>query len=560
MFMIRGAEQAFKFTTSFDFEDICNIVAVFSQPHNEGTATAPMPITKYYNRQIEEVDEWNSSDADTTKTYYVGTKYYRYDANSDLFIASNTKPTESDISGGAVTTWPLGDAYEISKVYKCDQSYYQYNPSTQKWDITSDAPSTDLIELSQVGVENIPTGANKKQMCVYNQCYYKHNGTQWQKSDSILPIEETPYWDDTKLAEYDTSKTYCAIETYYKYVDGAWHTYGRDCVWPTEVYAWNSDDTSAYDKSKIYMLKEFYYQYNAETDQFEKTAIREVYYLYNVEEEQWEECEEPDIAIEDIGLWVGTDEHDVNKIYVCKNVYYRYNTNLETPVWEGSNNMLVPVVEIDQWVDEDYHDTSKIYMCRARYYRYNIEKSEWEEKEEAIQPQIVNLDYWTEPTDRDKYQIYLCGPTYYKYDSSNTQWLPSATFNIQLTQIDHPSEAVDESKIYECSPIYYAYKGDTWEEYKNIADASRNDGFSPVDGDPKSFVAMLSAEETMRFNEQYKGRVQVTVYCDTVNRTDKSKVEYFTVYPTMTDEIFSDIAPSDTETVRILDAGEIIQE
>lgn len=79
----------------------------------------------------------------------------------------------------------------------------------------------------------------------------------------------------------------------------------------------------------------------------------------------------------------------------------------------------------------------------------------------------------------------------------------------------------------------------------------RNDGFAPVAGDPKSFVTMLSVEETMRFSEKYKGKVQATVYCDKVNRTDKSKIEYFTVYPTITNEIVSD-------AVRILDAGDII--
>lgn len=558
--MIRGAEQAFKFTTSFDFNDICNIVAVWSQQYNNGTTLAPMPITKYYNRKVENIDTWDASGKDTTKTYYVGTTYYRYDSASGKFISSNIQPTESDISGGAITTWPLSATCERSKAYKCDASYYQYDPSEQQWNITTNAPSTDLISMSTVGVTNIPSDADKKRIYAYNQRYYQHNGTEWVESNSILPIEEIDYWDDTTLVEYDISKTYCALETYYKYIDGTWHTYGSDCVKATEVYAWNDNDMSSYDKSKIYMLKELYYQYNAEIDQFEKTAVREIYYQYNTTESKWEQCDATDIVAEEVDLWVDTDEHDTNKTYVCKNVYYRYNT--QTNAWDGSNNMLVPVVEIDEWVSDGsvYYDPNKIYMCHARYYQYNIEDDVWEEKDEVKQPQIVNLEYWTDPTNRDKYQIYLCGPTYYQYDSANAQWLTSATFNIQLTQIDYPYEATDESKIYECSPIYYVYKGDTWEEYKNIADASRNDGFSPVDGDPKSFVAMLSAEETMRFNEQYKGRVQVTVYCDTVNRTDKSKVEYFTVYPTMTDEIFSDIVPSDTEVVHILDAGEIIQE
>jgi hypothetical protein len=553
--MIRGAEQAFKFTTSFDFKDICNIVAVWSQPHNEGTTLAPMPIEKYYNRQITNIDEWGDADKDEKKTYCVGTKYYRYDSSTGEFVASNTKPTESDISGGEVTTWPLSDDCEISKVYKCDKSYYQYDPSTQKWNITQGAPSIELQSLDKVGVTNIPSSADKKRACVYNQRYYRYVGgvKGWETStDEILPIEEIGYWDSSKENDLDTNKTYCALETYYKYADGSWKSYGR----PAEVRVLNSDC----DKSSVYMMKELYYQYNVVTDQFEKTGVREVYYQYNTTKERWEECECPCIDAEEIDLWVDTDEHDANKTYVCKNVYYRYNAGLGTPAWEASNNMLIPVIEIDEWVEDGtvYYDTSKIYMCRARYYQYNIEDEEWVEVEKVVHPRIINLDYWTEQTDLRA--IYCCGPTYFQYDSSSADWISSTSANMQVIRIDYPSEATDQSKIYECSPIYYAYKGDTWEAYKSMADAARNDCFAPVDGDPKSFIAMLSAEETMRFHEKYKGRVQATVYCDTVNRTDKSKVEYFTVYPTMTEEVFSNIAPGDKEIVRILDAGEIMKQ
>lgn len=90
--------------------------------------------------------------------------------------------------------------------------------------------------------------------------------------------------------------------------------------------------------------------------------------------------------------------------------------------------------------------------------------------------------------------------------------------------------------------------------------SNRNDGFSAVEGDPKSFISMLSAEETMRFSEKYKGCVQVAVYCDAVNRTDKSKIEYFPVYPTINDDIFSDIPSGSGDIVRVFDAGEIIKE
>lgn len=546
--MIRGTEQPFKFTTSFDFDDICNIVAVFSQSHNNGTELAPMPITKYYNKKIEEIDVWNETGKDTTHTYCVGTKYYRYDSTSG-WVSSDICPTEADVSGGAITSYPLGES-DISKVYKCDAAYYQYDPDTQQWNITSVAPPTDFVELSQDGRL---TDADKTRIYEYKQRYYRHDGENWVSStDEFLPLEEVDYWDNDADKPYDTNKTYCAEETYYKYIDSAWHTYGRDCVMPIEVYAWNSEDTSKYDKSKIYVLREFLYQYNTITDQFEKTAQREVYYRYNTTNKDWEECDAPNVAVEEIDLWVDTDEHNPATTYVCKNVYYRYNA--QNKIWEVTNNMLVPVVELGEWVDEEYHDPSRVYMCPAKYYQYDITNEEWLEFDAPIQTQIINLDYWTASPNLDKSTIYFCGPTYYQYDSA---WQTSASFSIQVTPIDDASQAIDQSKIYECSPTYYAYDGNEWLPYKDATDIVRNDGFAPVENDPKSFVVMLSAEETMRFNEVYKGRAQVTVYCDAVNRTEKSLIEYFTVYPTMTNEIFS-IVPSDTvENIRVLDAGEI---
>jgi hypothetical protein len=99
---------------------------------------------------------------------------------------------------------------------------------------------------------------------------------------------------------------------------------------------------------------------------------------------------------------------------------------------------------------------------------------------------------------------------------------------MQLVKINYPSEATDASKIYECSPTYYAYKGGVWEDYKNVADAVYNEGFAPVYGSPKSFVVQLSAEETMRFNDKYKGRVQAVV------NGVSHPTEYFSVYPLLT--------------------------
>jgi hypothetical protein len=528
--MIRGTEQSFKFTTPTDFKDIDRIVAVFSQPHNSGTTTAPMPITKYYDKQLEEVDSWSETGKSTNQTYCVGTKYYWGGSE----VSHDTPPTEADIlSSNATTTYPLAASCDKSNVYKCEKSYYQYNPEEQNWDITTDAPSTELQSLNDVGVDNIPSDTDKKRACVYNRSYHRYNGNEWETSTTeILPIEEINYWDSSKESGLDTDKTYCALETYYKYVvgtddSGSWQSYGR----PEEVRALND----ACDKSKIYMMKELYYQYNIATDQFEKTGVREVYYQYNTTSNKWEECECPCMDAEEIDLWIEADA-DRNKVYVCKNVYYRYNAGLETPAWEASNNMLVPVIEIDRWVASDYHDISKIYMCPTRYYQYNISKETWEEVDKVVQPQTVKLDYWTDPIDRDKNKIYLCGPTYFQYNSENEKWVSSASFNMKFVKIDELPNGLDESKIYECSPTYYAYVGGVWEDYKNIADAVRNDGFAQVEGDPKSFVIKLTAEETMRFDIKYKGRVQAVI--DNISHP----MEYFSVYPTLIDEIPDDSA------------------
>ena len=560
--MIRGAGQPFKFTTPFDFKDICNIEAVFSQPYNEGTVDGiTMPIRKYYNKQVVTVGSWDATGKDPTKTYYVDTKYYRYDS-SNGWVSSDTMPTETNITSGAITVYPLSDDTPINEAYKCGEAYYQYNPNTQEWDITTSAPSTDAIAITNPGVDNVPSDAYKNRIYVFNQCYYQHNGASWDKSDKIYPIVELDYWNNDDDQPYDTSKTYCAEETYYKYIDGEWCTYGKECMQCTEVVGWNPDEVE-YDKAKIYMLKELYYQYNATTNQFENTGVREVYYKYNVEDDEWEECEAPDAHLEEIDLWIDEeeDDKDVKKTYVCKNVYYRYDADEEVQAWIPSNNMLIPVVEISEWKTDGsvYYDPSKIYTITTKYYQYNIEEDEWEEKTEAVQPKIVKLDYWTEPGDRDKNQIYLCGQTYYQYDSANTKWQSSPTFNMQLEQTDYPPTATsDQSKVYECSPIYYAHDGSTWVPYKKAVDAVRNDGFTPVDGDPKSFVTVLTGAETMRFSDKYKGRVQVTVLSDNTSIPAKSLIVYFPVYPTMSEEIFDNIPSSDTEAIRVLDAGEII--
>lgn len=514
--MIRGIEQAFKFTTPVDFEDINRIEVVFSQPHNTNDL---MPIVKYYDKQLEEIDSWNEDGKSEDKTYCVGTKYYWGGSSSA------TPPGEADIlSEVEITTYPLDNSYSISKAYKCEKSYYRYNPTSSDWDISESVPETSLSEKAEVGLPD--SNADKQRAYVYKQSYHRYNGSEWETSTTeILPIEEINYWDSSKESSLDKDKTYCALETYYKYVGGSWKSYGR----PEKVCVLNKDC----DQSKVYMMEELDYQYNVETDQFEKTGVREVYYQYNTTTKQWEECECPCLDAVEIDLWIDTDTHDTSKIYVCRNVYYRYNAGLTTPAWEASNDMLVPVIEIDEWVEDDsvYYDTSKIYMCPTRYYQYNIDDGAWKEVENVIQPQIVKLDYWTDADQRDKNNIYLCGPTYYQYSSEDERWVSSATLSMQFVQIEYSSEATDSSKIYECSPTYYAYKDGVWEDYKNVTDAVRNDGFAPVEGDHKSFVTKLTADETTRFHTKYKGRVQAII------NNVSHPIEYFSVYPTLIDEI-----------------------
>lgn len=564
--MIKGSTQGFKFTTPYNFNDISNIVAVFSQSNNSGTESAPMPITKYYNKNVTEIDEWNELNASQSTTYYIGTKYYRYD--SGQWISNDDLPAESDVSGGATDVYPLAPTSDISKAYKCDKSYYQYNPSIQKWDITTTEPSAELTLLDNAGVDNIPQEASKKTACKYDCRYYKWNGEEWISSTTLAPIEEIPYWyddDDVKLSELDNTKTYCARETYYKCIDGTWHRYGNDCVEMVDIYAWDDDAAGNLDKSKVYVLKEFYYEYNDEKGDFEKVAANEVYYKYcKTESGAWgwvvidDPRLKPKIEAVDAGLWVDGGDYDKNTTYVCKNIYYTYNN--EKSSWDSTDVFRLPVIEVAQWnPDEVVYDTTRTYMCPTKYYQYNIEEDCWKEVDKVEQPKIETLNYWSDADNRDKSKIYLCGPTYFQYDSSKSAWQTSNKFKLQVVESDtYPTASSDQSKIYRCSPTYYAYDGREWKAYKKPSDVAKNDGFSPIDGEPKSFIVALTAEETMRFNDRYKGRVQVDVYCGASNSEAKNKIAYFPVYPTMIDDVFN-YTPSETDgSIVIFDAGKII--
>jgi hypothetical protein len=217
--------------------------------------------------------------------------------------------------------------------------------------------------------------------------------------------------------------------------------------------------------------------------------------------------------------------------------------------------MQFSVIEVDKFDEsKNTYDTGEIYLCPARYYQYNIAKGEWVEVKEITEPKIENLSYWTDPDGRDKNKIYLCGTTYYQF--VDNEWKSSAKFNMQIVQIDgsDSSKMTDQSKVYKCCPLYYIYEENDWKEYNKASDvAGHNNGFGPVDNDRKSFIVMLNEVETSMFEEKYKGRVQAEVFSGT-NKL-KSKIEYFTVYPAFTDEIFGETIVS---AYVILDGGEVI--
>lgn len=165
---------------------------------------------------------------------------------------------------------------------------------------------------------------------------------------------------------------------------------------------------------------------------------------------------------------------------------------------------------------------------------------------------------WSE-TDKDTSKVYRVGTKYYRYDSGS--WVSSDTppsENAQVVDIDDLNDRDDTSKIYKCCPLYYIYEGGEWTAYANPAEvAQRNDGFGPVNGDPKSFCVVLTDAETSLFVEKYKGRVQIQAYSDVDDTKIKSKIEYFTVYPSITGEIFP-LLPSTTADLFVFDAGTII--
>ena len=698
--MIKGSTQGFKFTTPYDFNDINNIVAVFSQTNNVGTTSAPMPITKYYNKSVTELDRWDESAATQGTTYYVGTKYYRYGYES--WIPSDDQPTEEDIGVLLMNEYPFNYAGR-DKVYKCDKSYYQYDPDEEKWVLTTTEPSMNPTRILAPGIEKIEEYVDKKRPCVYKQQYYKcstefvnidvwdensaerdtiyyvkdtneyyffdsgwhdtndisaagdnfvvvetwsatgvdvnkvyyvkntetyhyykdetwkstkiideasnncvsvdsfddfyHNRDStkiyyikdnktfwfyvnkwipvdnpvtyglfdWSQADTIQeihPIQTIEYWGKVGPTQ---GEVYCASETYYKCIDDVWYTYGSSVTDIVDIYAWDDDVIEHLDKSKIYVLKEYSYGHNKETGDFEKVAAKEVYYKYCKKESgvwDWIEIDDPTslpkIEAVDAGVWLEDGDYDENTTYVCRDVYYSYNE--KTGKWEGSDTFVLSAIEVSQWDPKNTeYDITKIYTSPTRYYQYSIEEGHWKEVDKIEQPKIEALDYWHDADKRDKNKIYLCGTTYFQYDSSKSEWVPSDKFKLQIVEgFSHQNSYPDESKIYKCDPTYYSYEDGAWKTYNKPVDVAKNDGFSPVNGEPKSFIVALTAEETMRFNDKYKGCVQVDVYCLNTNSEAKNKITYFPVYPTMIKDVFN-YGPSEIDgSIVIFDAGKII--
>lgn len=75
--------------------------------------------------------------------------------------------------------------------------------------------------------------------------------------------------------------------------------------------------------------------------------------------------------------------------------------------------------------------------------------------------------------------------------------------------------------------------------------------------DSKELSVSLTAEETLRFSEKYKGRVQLRGMCKNTGTVFASKQQLFTVYP-LSDDLSGDITvPPNDEGWVILD-GDVI--
>lgn len=121
-------------------------------------------------------------------------------------------------------------------------------------------------------------------------------------------------------------------------------------------------------------------------------------------------------------------------------------------------------------------------------------------------------------------------------------------------------ETADDTKVYyykttDGEDKYYKKEGDEWIESETINTFTTNDGIAEDADDSKTILTSLTPEQTSRFSDKCKGRVQITAYCETRGIAFASKPESFMVYPNINGDIMGDI--SSNEGVRVLDAGEL---
>jgi hypothetical protein len=82
-------------------------------------------------------------------------------------------------------------------------------------------------------------------------------------------------------------------------------------------------------------------------------------------------------------------------------------------------------------------------------------------------------------------------------------------------------------------------------------------GFTPDVDNPNIVYVVLDPEETLRFSDKRKAKVQIKVYCQHKG-TVANKPVLFTVYPINNDSILEDAGePVPENNMRILDAGKI---
>lgn len=95
--------------------------------------------------------------------------------------------------------------------------------------------------------------------------------------------------------------------------------------------------------------------------------------------------------------------------------------------------------------------------------------------------------------------------------------------------------------------------------YDMLSEPTRNDGFSVSDDNNMEVHTALTPYETMRFSEKEKGYAQIQVWYADRDITVASKLNKFSVYPVMNEDIVDVFEPSEQpeDDVYVFDAGKV---